>query len=302
MFSYMKIIAMRAEYECLEDGLLPAYLGSTIRGILGHCIHAFYCKCENTKCFLCEEKEICLYAQCFSNTGGVAGAVNPYVLYHHGPGKEKWEKGDHCVFDLTLFGKGAEHAGIYLDALIAAEQKGWGARQLPFRLLQITDPDSQRLIYGAGKVWLRNLNPRKLSIDARNATYACLTFDTPLRIVSSGELFQSLPFDRLIRFLIRRILLITTKYTDTRPEWDIEEILTHAAAVNTVAESWREIPFTRYSMNQKDKKLALDSRMGWILYEGDLSRFVPILEAGKYIRVGKGATIGFGHYDISYDI
>ena len=29
--------------------------------------------------------------------------------------------------------------------------------------------------------------------------------------------------------------------------------------------------------------------------------FVPILEAGKFLRVGKGATIGFGHYEISYD-
>lgn len=29
-----------------------------------------------------------------------------------------------CTFDLTLLGKAAEQAGVYLDALQAAEQKG----------------------------------------------------------------------------------------------------------------------------------------------------------------------------------
>lgn len=301
MFEFMKTLTLRARYECLEAGTLPPYLGSTIRGIMGHCIREFYCQHRDKKCFLCENRTSCVYVQCFSNTGGEAGAVNSYTIYVQGQGKEKWEQGDYCEFDLTLFGKGTEQAGVYLDALLAAQRKGWGSARLQFRLTQIMDPDSQKLIYAGGKSWMRNLNPRPLLTKERNATSACLIFDTPLRMLIGGEPFQTLSFEVLIQFLTRRMSLLIMKYTDLCLEWDIEEILHKAAKINTVDEFWKEVAFSRYSMNSRNGKLELPARTGWVLYEGDLSCFVPILEAGRHLRLGKGTTIGFGHYDIFYD-
>ena len=301
MFEFITIITLRATYECQEEGSLPSYLGSTIRGILGHCIRDFFCENQGEKCFRCRKKETCLYVRCFSNTGKEAGAVNPYALYVHGAGRERWKKGDQCIFDLTLFGTGTEQAEIYLDALQAAELKGWGASRLAFRLIQVSDPESGKMIYTGGKSWICNLVSRPLQITGRNVSYANLLFDTPLRIVSGKHLFEKLSFEMLIQFLIRRISLLTLAYTDYQLEWDKEELLEQARKVKTVDEYWREIPFTRYSMNQEKGKLELPSREGWILYEGDLTDFVPILEAGKYLRIGKGATIGFGHYEVFYD-
>lgn len=301
MFEFMKTITLRAVYECQLPGNLPAYLGSTIRGVLGHCIREFCCLAPATKCFLCENRETCLYVRYFSNTGGESAAVNPYTIYVHSQGKEKWDKGDICVFDLTLFGRGAEQAGIYLDALLAAEQRGWGASRLTFKLVQVTDVYSSKLIYAGGKTWIRNLCPKPFQISERTASFASLTFDTPLRIVSGGNLFDTLPFEVLIQFLIRRISLLTEDNTDYKLRWNEEEILSEATKVKIKEEQWKQVPFKRYSMNQKNGKLELDSKTGWVLYEGDLTEFVPILEIGKYLRVGKGATIGFGHYEISYD-
>lgn len=301
MFEFIKVITLRATYECQQEGRLPSYMGSTIRGILGHCIRDFCCEHPSERCYRCEKKEACLYVQCFSNTGGEAGAVNPYTLYVHGEGRGTWKKGDVCVFDLMLFGRGADQAGIYLDALQAAEQKGWGASRLSFRLIQVIDPDSEKLIYSGGKIWMRNLSPRPLQITERNASYANLFFDTPLRIISGDRLFEKLTFDVLMQFLIRRISLLTMAYTDFQLEWDEEGLLEEARKVRTLSEYWREIPFSRYSMNQKNCRLDLPSKTGWVMYEGDLSKFVPILEAGRYLRLGKGATIGFGHYEITYD-
>jgi len=301
MFEFLKIITLRATYECQAEGDLPPYLGSTVRGILGHCIRDFCCDYPSERCFRCGKRKECIYVECFSNTGGEAGAVNPYTLYVHGEGKKRWKNGDVCVFDLTLFGRAVEKAYIYLDALQAAEQKGWGAAKLPFRLMQVTDPDAGKMIYIGGKSWIRNLSSRPLQIAGRNVSYASLLFDTPLRIVSGKKLFDKLSFEMLIEFLIRRISLLTIAHTDFRLEWNEEELLEQAKRVRTVSEYWKEVPFTRYSMNQKEGKLELPSKTGWILYEGDLSTFVPILEVGKYLRIGKGATIGFGHYEVTYD-
>lgn len=301
MFEFIKVLTLRATYECQEEGRLPSYLGSTIRGVLGHCIREFCCAYPSQRCFRCERKGTCLYVQCFSNTGGEAGAVNPYVLYVHGEGRENWKKGDICVFDITMLGTGTESAGVYLDALEAAEQKGWGANRLSFRLIQVTDPDSGKLIYAGGKSWLRNLLPQPLQITERRASYANLFFDTPLRIVSGEKLFEELSFRTLIQFLIRRITLLTKAYTEYQLEWNEKELLSKAGEIKTLSEYWREIPFSRYSMNREDGKLNLPSRMGWVLYEGDISGFVPILEVGKCLRIGKGTTIGFGHYEVFYD-
>lgn len=301
MFEFIKILTLRATYECQEEGRLPSYLGSTIRGVLGHCIREFCCAYPFQRCFRCERKSTCLYVKCFSNTGGEAGAVNPYVLYVHGEGRENWKKGDICVFDITMLGTGTERAGVYLDALEAAEQKGWGANRLSFRLIQVTDPDSGKLVYAGGKSWHRNLLPQPLQITERRASYANLFFDTPLRTVSGEKLFEELSFRTLIQFLIRRISLLTKAYTEYRLEWNEEELLNKAGEIKTLSEYWREIPFSRYSMNREDGKLNLPSRTGWVLYEGDISGFVPILEVGKCLRIGKGTTIGFGHYEVFYD-
>jgi hypothetical protein len=169
---------------------------------------------------------------------------------------------------------------------LAVEQKGWGAGWLLFKLEQVVDPDSERLIYARGKSWIRNLTPAQFSVEERNVRYTYLVFDIPLRVVSGKELFSKLSFDRLVQFLTRRISLLTMA------------LLNRAAAIKTVDECWRELPFSRYSINQKDGKLELSSRMGWILYEGNISRFVPILEIGKSLRIGKGATFGFGYYEV----
>lgn len=56
MFEFMKTLTLHVSYECLKGGTLPAYLGSTIRGLMGHCIHEFYCHHRNVKCF-CVKRE-----------------------------------------------------------------------------------------------------------------------------------------------------------------------------------------------------------------------------------------------------
>lgn len=301
MFEFMDIITLQAAYECQKDGVLPPYLGSMIRGIIGHCIRDFYCDYPEKRCFLCSKRSQCMYVRHFSNTGGEAGAINPYTIYVYGNGKQQWKKGDVCIFYLTIFGKAAAHASIYLDALRLAEEKGWGAARLPFRLVHVMNPASHTLVYAAGRSWTRNLIPTALQVEEKTVSNAYLQFDTPVRIVSGNQLFTSLSFEILIQFLTRRIALITTACTDNEIDWDAEELVKEAGKIKVLKEDWRTCPFARYSMNQKGNRLEWDTRMGWVLYEGELSKFVPILEAGKYLHIGKGATIGFGHYEIFYD-
>lgn len=301
MYEFMNLITLRATFSSNGTGTLPAYLGSTIRGILGHCFREFVCHTPTIKCFLCEKRSQCSYVQYFSSTGGQAGAVNPFVLHVLTQGKTEWNPGDECIFDITLFGNAAEHAMIYMDAILSMERKGWGASRLPFTIKWITDPHTGTLIYGGGSTWFRNLVSKPMNILERPAQAVRIAFDTPVRIESGGKLFHSLPFEMLIRFLSRRFSLVSQAYSNYQLEWEQKEFLEEASTIKIQAQEWRKIDFTRYSINQKDNKLDLPAQIGWVLYSGDLSKFIPLLEAGKYLHVGRNTTIGFGHYGITYD-
>lgn len=301
MLEFMNVVTLRAVFAAQKSGHLPGYLGSTIRGIMGHCFREFVCHTPDARCIDCVKQYNCSYVHSFSNTGGKGGAINPFVLYPHTQDKTEWRSGDECKFDITLFGYAAEQPQIYMDALLGMAKKGWGSGRIPFELKWVTDSDTGRLLYADGTIWMRNLTPHAMRIHEGNARAAFISFRTPVRIISGGELFSDLPFHVLMRFLAGRFSLVTQVCTDFVMELELEEMLKMAKQITTISQEWRNVDFTRYSMNQKNHKLELPARIGWALYEGNLTPFVPYLEAGRYLQVGKNTTIGFGNYDVYYD-
>lgn len=301
MFEFMDLITLQAVFAAKGEGHLPEYLGSTVRGILGHCFRDFVCHTPELKCLDCEKKKECSYVKNFSNTGGKGGAINPFVLYVHTEGKTEWKRGDECKFDLTLFGYAAKQPHIYLDALQRMEQKGWGVEQIPFALQRICDYETCQLIQLDKQYYFRNLNTHRMSIRKRDIKSVLVVFDTPVRIVSGDGLFQSLPFSVFMQFLVRRFALVTEVCTEYEVEWNEDTILQDAEKIRLADQKWETVDFKRYSMNQKGNVLELQGRKGRVLYEGDLTGFVPLLEAGRYLHVGKNSTIGFGHYELFFD-
>lgn len=301
IFEYMKITTLEAVFTCKGAGRLPEYLGSTIRGILGHCFRDFVCETGTRKCFTCGRRSDCLYVRNFSNTGGQGGAINPFVILPCTQGKTEWKTGDECKFQLTLFGTAAEHPGIYMDALGEMEKRGWGAARIPFALNRVTDWEQGTLVCADGKMWMRNLCAHPMKIKAVKARSVLVSFRTPVRIVAGGELFSRLPFQELMRFLMGRFSQMTQAYTNYVMEWEKEEMLRQATQIVTAAQHWDKLDFTRYSMNSSNGKLELPAQTGWVLYEGNLEPFVPYLEAGRYLHIGKNTTIGFGSYELYYD-
>lgn len=300
MFKHLELFTMRAYFRAREEGILPAYLGSTIRGVLGHCMREFACIYPNVKCHLCGHAPECDYAQHFCSPGHEAGAVNPYIICTPVRGKTRWSEGDTLVFDLTLTGKSANSAGIFLDGLQAMSERGWGARQMRFKLEQVTSPHSGQIVWSGGKSWLRNIRPQGLETGGRQAQSVLIRFDSPTRVVVQQQVCESLTFAQIVMAASRRIALLSHAYAGVRMAWDEEGLLREAGRIRTVEESWTRIDFARYSINRPNK-LELPAIEGWARFEGDLEPFTAILEAGQRLHIGKNATHGFGHYELFYD-
>lgn len=300
VFKHLELLTMRAYFQAQEDGLLPPFLGSTIRGILGHTLREFACIAPNEKCHLCRHAPGCDYAQHFCTPGHEAGAVNPFVIYVPVRGKKQWYEGETCVFDITLIGKSVESAGLFLDALQAMSEHGWGARKMRFKLEQVTNPQTGQLIWCGGRTWLRNIRPEPLDLGERQARSILIRFNSPTRIMVRRQVCQELTFPHIVQAVSRRIALLSHAYAGVPLSWDEEALLRDAARIQAVEEYWTNIEFSRYSINRPDK-LELPAIEGWARYEGDLEPFTAILEAGQRLHIGKNATHGFGHYELFYD-
>ncbi|THF84690.1 CRISPR system precrRNA processing endoribonuclease RAMP protein Cas6 [Cohnella fermenti] len=299
---HIQLLTLHAIYEADSEGRLPAYLGSTIRGVIGHRLREYACQHPNLPCHRCTLSKECSYALHFCSPGNEGGAVNPYVLRPLVRDKEIWHAGERMTFEITLIGRTSEQAAFFIDALQDDRRQGWGAGRMPFRLQQIVDPIRGTLIWSDGRTWLRNCQPMPIPLEQRRARSVLLRFDHPLRLLVNRRLRNSLSFVDLIQSLTRRLSLLSQAYTDKHVQWNEEDLLKAASKIHTAAERWRPVDFKRYSINRAEgDKLSLPAIEGWVRYEGDLTPFTPLLAAGERIHIGKNATIGFGRYQAIYD-
>jgi hypothetical protein len=302
--SELDMMTLRVTFMCDRSGVLPPYLGSTIRGIMGHCFRRLACTEAMTKCFACHKRKECLYVRCFSNTGQEGGAINPYVIGGLHNGKTEWHPGDECSFELTIFGNAVADIELYMEAIMGMGKIGWGAVKLPFHLLRVLDGETGRLIYLPGLGRVGALKAHRLTWVDRAAKMVVISFDTPLRVVSGGALCKVPSFEMLIQFIMRRLALIVQVHGQQKLVWDEADILNKARQVRLGEHYLRAVDFERFSINQKNNKVELPAIEGWALYEceGEFGELAAILEVGRCLHIGKGGTIGFGHYETFYDV
>jgi len=299
VFTELPIIKLRAIFQAKESGQLPPFLGSMIRGVLGHAMRDLVCIAPDVPCHVCDLSNECDYATYFNPPGTFAGSVKPYVIHVPTRNKTNWNKGDLLTFDITFFGYSTIEAEYYIEGLLAMEEYGFGAHRLKFSLQQIINLCDQTLIWSGGETWLHHLQPFVIDEEERKSYRVLLRFISPTRILVNRRLVKNLQFEHIIRSILTRVKLLLHAYSGVVLEWNEEAILKEARQIKTVEEDWQFIDFKRYSYTY-NRKLGLPSIMGYARYEGDITPFTPLLEIGQLIQIGKNTTHGFGHYEIYY--
>lgn len=295
----LKALKLRAVFRAEEDGELPPYLGSMIRGVLGHAMRNIVCIAPNVHCHLCKFAPSCDYATYFNSPGTLAGSVKPYVIYVPVQDKMNWQKGDLLSFDITFFGNTTTAAKYYVTGLLNMENYGWGANRLKFSLQKIVNLFDDTLVWSNGKIWIHHLQPCLPYTEGRVSNSVFLQFNSPTRVLVKRKLLNHLNFDHVIRAIMTRIKLLLHAYEGVVLEWNEDAILADARKIETVDEQWEFIDFKRYSYTY-NRKLSLPSITGYARYEGDITPFTPLLEIGKLIQIGKNTTHGFGNYSLYY--
>ena len=296
-----------------DDAVLPPFKGSALRGVLSHAVKRITCTLKLQECAGCLLAGTCVYCFLFEPETAMSaageGAVStrppkPYVLDYENSEKRLFRKGEQFGIPILLLGRANEYLPHLIFAFKELGHLGLGrnldGKRADFSLEQVFSND--KLVYDSTHDRLDPPGPIELSLPRLSGgpeenSKISLLFETPLRVKDRNSFARDLPFSLLIRTVLRRISSIELFHGDGDPGLPYKELIEVANHVATLEDhlAWKENP--RFSFRQ-NRKMFLGGLAGSITYEGNLRRFLPLLQYGEQVHIGKQTTFGLGKYRI----
>jgi len=116
-----------------------------------------------------------------------------------------------------------------------------------------------------------------------------VNFQTPLRLLHKGSPVQDLSFNMVAGALFRRISSLAYYYGREELPHDFKWL----------ARRSQEVVCARSDLRWVNRGGSLQGVEGVAEYSGDLADFIPFLQLGSRLNVGKGAAYGMGSYRFS---
>lgn len=291
---------------------LPAYLGSTLRGVVAGSFRSIVCATGAPTCDGCLLLNRCAYPYIFETPPPAhlpealqkrfRQAPRPYILavpMTHA-GEAVLELG------LVLVGRGLDYLPYFLYVLQETGRRGLGRARVPYRLLTVSDASTPNgaVIYRADEGILQEtIQPVTLADvqepDDAQVTQTTLTCLTPLRIKKYGtyqEAGERMTFRTVMDLLLGRLEALAMFHCGTA--WAPQKALREAADhVHVTARHLTLERLERYS-NRHRQTLPMHGLLGSISFAGHLAPFLPFLRMGQYVHIGAGTAFGLGHYHV----
>jgi hypothetical protein len=325
----LPVLVVHLQARALAPAPLPPFLGSTLRGALGHSLRALACTTGAPTCNHCPVATRCAYGATWEgaaarNLGSLdrgSDPPRPYVL--------AWERlasrdraptpflkhGDPLRFRLTLFGTARNHVAHFLAATERALENGLGARRAPFRLewattAALTDhpghPSGRATpLYSEGRVVpLTALPDTTLGSLADHAVQQLgpslrLAFHTPLHLVADARPLDHIRLDLMTQRLAERVQRLARAWGHD-PElaglpW--EELVAMSRDVHIARTQTAWVTFERESSRQQ-QRVGMGGFIGHVDLNGVPLPLARLFAAAEHVHLGKQATFGFGRISL----
>ena len=286
----LPIVRLSLTFRALDPLQLPDYAGSTWRGAMGQALRRTVCVCPGAECHDCMLRDACWYARLYETPvnpdcrllAGYRDAPTPLVPVMRPLGGVR-AVGDPLRLELTLFGQGRDAVPFLVRAAqrMAAFGLGRGRGKLVLDDWQLLDD-----VDGPGGPW----QPPEPWSAVR------LRLETPLRlrvanrVLGPGD-FTPRPF---VTALLRRLSLLACHHGGGNPELDYTALAEQAREMEVLERDLIWFRWARYSSRQQ-RHIDMDGLLGWIELRPTPDLW-PLLWAGQWLHVGKGASMGMGKY------
>ncbi|MCD6205780.1 MAG: CRISPR system precrRNA processing endoribonuclease RAMP protein Cas6 [Candidatus Marinimicrobia bacterium] len=311
------VLKLTFNLKCLDDIALPRFAPATIRGAFG--IRLKRTACTQMRhggiCKSCLLKNACIYSYIFENHFQVEGRPldiaeppHPYLLMVQLNQKPViYPKGSNIQWHLNLFGSRISEILPYI--VLTAERMGnagLGRDRGKFfidNIIAFQNNDAIVIYHHVNKNLKMPLPIQRLDINGAHDTAEKirLRFNTPTRIQHGGNILHEISFKDIIVNIFRRYSLLVKYYQKNSPKIEVDQdLLNEASKIQTIESNFEWKVYARYSARQK-RKMVLGGITGELLVAGELGPFIPLLDIGRLINIGKNTSFGFGNFDYTIE-
>ena len=283
----LRCLTMQVSLIAQGDASLPAFLGPTLRGAIGHALY----------------NDRAAYQYLYRNrtvNGDRQDTVNPYVIVPPPIGQNDYRERELLNFQLLLFGDAERFAKALLGTLHRSQGLALGAGRGAFALCKVTNASDQRVLWEKGVFHAIAACGSELPCRSLPCvTQATVRTVTPLRIRHAGELRTKVDFPAIFRNIAGRIGALTARYGGWTDQAEISRLQLLSEKIETVEDTMSVIQMERYS-SRLQTKTEFNGLMGAVRFEGELSPFVPWLYAAQMLHLGRNTTFGMGRIEVEF--
>ncbi|MEZ5537172.1 MAG: CRISPR system precrRNA processing endoribonuclease RAMP protein Cas6 [Thiolinea sp.] len=289
---------------------LPAYAGSAWRGLFGNALKRSVCVTHEPDCRKCLLWRQCVYSYVFETPPPdrpdtilrhSSAVPHPFVIRPLATSGAKFATGDLMTVELVLVGRGNQHLPYIVHAFNVMGQTGIGKPDGYFHIAQLSRADAEggwQPVYN-GQGSLTAQAPELLRFaEPELCERVRLRFVTPYRSLQQGRLVQGGDFSarQFLGTLLRRVSMLQAFHTEQPLEADFKALSGLMETVQVAENGLRWHDWARYSSRQKTL-IKMGGLLGEVELRGEaLAVFLPLLQAGEQVHVGKAAVMGLGEY------
>ncbi|MDE3195858.1 MAG: CRISPR system precrRNA processing endoribonuclease RAMP protein Cas6 [Acidobacteriota bacterium] len=297
---------LRFEFTAKESLFFPPGKAANIlRGALGVIFRRIACvpHCESAKS--CELRGDCPYARVFEPTAlstgpsGLADWPRPFVFRAHHLDGRIVQPAESFHFDLNVFTLDHNVLAYFVLTFASLAGEGLGPRRGKADLTRVTSggqilyESSTRTISGA-------VQPASLSLDPPPdpVNRIRVRFVTPVELKHEHKIALRPEFSILFGRIRDRIATLSRLYGGVELPIDYRGTNERSTAVAMTAYSGRRREDHRRS-SKTGHSHSIGGFVGEAEYEGNLSEFLPFLEAARWTGVGRQSVWGKGEIEVS---
>jgi CRISPR-associated endoribonuclease Cas6 len=287
----LRLTTYQITLQAQAEGKLPGFLGSTLRGALGHALWRLNCRNirRNVKPFSCGQDCNCIIGDLWLPKGdfpdGYGGryqnAPKPFVLEApYQPEPQFIKRGETIQFSLTFLG--AIERAFFRRILPSIEEaaKNLGSQHIPFRVIAIEE----------------RLSKDDFHIPDDN-TQLIMSIVSPLSIYEKNKVPEALRFGLIVKQLIERLRNLAYLYCGT--QWVDDTVLSaYEDRAEYEVKIHQQIVQSVKIYREGDKDPVI-GYIGKVSYKGNWQSWYPLLKQAESLNLGKLTDMGYGQVKFS---
>jgi len=287
----------------------PGKASNVLRGGFGRSFRSIACAPGCSSPITCHFRQECPYAGIFeprldSGPSGLADAPRPFLFRAPHLDGARIALNQPFHFDLHLFDLRPQNIAYFITAFQQFAETGIGPAKGAALLAAVSILDAARRpvvdIFSDGILRSNVPSPPitlSLRPPAQKIETVTIQFLTPTELRKNQPTSEPPPFVVLLSRLRDRISNLLTLYGPGKPDFDFAGLSERAKTIAIQKSTLTNQATSRFS-GRSAQEHPIGGFLGTIDYTGDLSEFIPFLQAGEWTGVGRHTVWGNGQMKV----